>query len=100
MAAQDSLHDVLTRGPGVAPRDGFEDRVWQRIRAGEAASGQKDWSFVDAPWLRVAALLAALATGLLVAAGTVPHARLTPVGLALERSGTLTGDYLNHVRGE
>lgn len=100
MSVNGSLHDVLKRWPGVTTRDGFEDRVWQRIRVDERAPRFGDWAFVDAPWLRAAALLAALATGLVVAASMVPHARPAPVGLALERSGTLTGDYLNQVRGE
>jgi len=97
-----SLHELLRQSPTVAAQPGFEARVWQRIHAEEVAATRPGWwSAPTSGWLRVAALVAALATGWLVAASVGPRAPQAPgAGLSLERAGTLTGDYLRLVRSE
>ena len=97
-----TLHELLRQWPSATPSAGFEEHVWRRIRAGEApAARQVWWSAPASGWLRVAALVAALATGWLVAASVGTRAPQAPgAGLSLDRAGTLTGDYLRLVRSE
>lgn len=97
-----TLHELLRQCPTVAAQPGFEARVWQRIHAEEEARARLGWwSAPTSGWLRVAALVAALATGWLVAARVGTRAPQAPgAGLSLDRAGTLTGDYLRLVRSE
>lgn len=102
MSKQASLHDVLKRWPGAPPTAGFEERVWQRIQVQPVPAERRGWSVISVAWVRMAALIAAMLTGYLVAVslGPHPHPLSASVVLALDRTGTLTGDYLRQVRGE